>query len=235
MSKCQHRLWPGDLGFCETGDVIRPADTLQAVGVASVAVYHRNDLDSDHKTFPYQSPSSQPSLWDYTLFQQTGGEAYDIARSISVDMLTNRTFGAVLSGLACRGCSWERADGRSVQTSSATGFASLAVSTLTAQTPSGLEWVSKATAQAAAFKQRGIEAARQEHSAWWGAFWQQAWVSVPSETGVPAVQSMASQHAVHRFVTACQGRPKDTPNAMILPRDCDPQELFLGPKKYSLL
>ena len=203
----------GDLGFCQIDQVIRPADKLETVGASAVAVYHRNELDEG--TFPYESPANRSSLWDWTLYQQTGGEGYERARAVSKDMLTNRTFGAVMGGLTCTGCSWKRVDDRSVQSSAATSFAAVQVSVLTAQTPSGSAWLSKAAAQAAAFKRRGIEAARRDHSAWWSQFWQEAWVSVPSETGVPPEQTMSAQHAIHRFVTACQGRPKDTPNAMI--------------------
>ena len=51
------------------------------------------------------------------------------------------------------------ASAATVQSSAATSFASVQVSVLTAQTPSGSAWLSKAATQAAAFKRRGIEAA----------------------------------------------------------------------------
>ena len=120
-----------------------------------------------------------------------------------------------MDGLACNACTWNRVGDRAIETSAATSFATVAISTLTSQVPTAASWVSKVKSQSDGFKSVGIDAVRARHNAWWDAFWQRSWISVPSEVGVPPTETVSAQHAFHRFIIACQGRPKDIPAAMI--------------------
>lgn len=152
-------------------------DTVLEVADA-LAWFHRNER----------------SIWAGTLRHQ------DLATLIPKfkDPLLGLASGALVAGENLRGVD------RTTLRSAAPGKRFVvSVHPRVAQTPSAEDWLAGLQKQAVASNQVTLDKARDEHRAWWQAFWQRSHVAV---SGSPAAERVCQGYNLQRFLQACASR-----------------------------
>ncbi len=152
-------------------------DTILAVPDA-LAWYHRNER----------------SVWAGTLRHQDLKELIPKFR----DPLLNLTSGALV-----RGDNLRPADRMTLRSQARGKRFVVSVHPLVAQTSSGQEWLAQARKEANAINQVPLDKARDEHRAWWEAFWQRSHVVV---SGSPEAERICRGYNLQRFLQACASR-----------------------------
>jgi alpha-L-fucosidase 2 len=126
------------------------------------------------------------------------------------DPLLNRTFGGLLEGEG-----FGLKDRQTLVSAPATRHA-FEVHVLTTLKETAEEWRAKIEQGAAAADKVSIETAREEHEAWWSAFWDRSWIYASGPVSEKALKGASVQaatagdvtrgYALQRFVNACAGR-----------------------------
>ena len=116
----------------------------------------------------------------------------------NVLQLTNRTFGAAISGegLVSTSCTVLH----SAKPSTGQAFS---ICVLTAQTPTVEAWLAQLNQVATLTESVPWAAARREHAQWWNAFWNRSWLFISGDEDAAKV---TRGYVLQRFVSACAGR-----------------------------
>ena len=156
-------------------------------------VYPDTVLDDggDRIVFFHRNPTS---VWAHTMRMQKLGELADPAD----DPLLHRTFGGVVTGSNLVSDGKHRLVSRAPATKHA-----IAITALTAQTPTADGWVDRVTQLHADAAAVTIDDARAAHAAWWKAFWERSWIHA---SGDADAERVSRAYALQRWVNACAGR-----------------------------
>lgn len=127
------------------------------------------------------------------------------------DPLLHRTFGGVLEGEG-----FERVDAPTIQTLAPVTRFALKLTTHAVQTDTAEQWVEQLRDQAR--RAPGLDAAREETTRWWNAFWQRSWIFIEGDspaTTAPAAGAgdaaacrspVTRAYVLSRWMQACAGR-----------------------------
>lgn len=167
--------------------VVEDADTLTAREDA-LLWYHRNER----------------SVWPDNLRLQSLERLIEAGAR---DPLLHRTFGGVLRGFGGSGA-WRRSGDASLATPRKTQAAAVAISVLTAQTPSLDGWLAQAEAIPAAESSEARASAFAVHCQWWREFWSRSFIDVRGATPESEAEAftVSRGYALQRFINACGGR-----------------------------
>ena len=116
------------------------------------------------------------------------------------DPLLYRTFGAALGGQGLA-----KPSPLVLRSSQPGKRFVMSVTTLTAQTPTGSEWLQRMNAVTEETASVPLEAARTAHRQWWGQFWDRSWMRVTGGDARETDQLSTGWH-LNRYLNACAGR-----------------------------
>jgi hypothetical protein len=155
-------------GFAANEPAYSYPDTVRADTKTSVTWYHRNVA----------------TLWPVTLRHQGLGDLVATQK----DPLLGRTFGGQMCLYPETGRVHKVGD-MTLKTTGPVRGARLAITCLTAQTPSEDDWLARLAKLRRDTEAMSVETARAAHAVWWDRFWNRSWVRVTSArgplTGVP--------------------------------------------------
>ena len=137
-----------------------PADTVVDAGSERVVWYHRNVT----------------SGWPITMKVQGLEELVDP----SDDPLLHRTFGGAILGDGL-----VRRDATTLESARPAQRQAISIYALTRVPATEAEWLDRLGQLIGADASAGIESARQEHLAWWDAFWNRSWIRVSGAAAGP--------------------------------------------------
>ena len=134
------------------------------------------------------------SIWPGNLKLQSLDELIET----TTDPLLHRTFGGIMKGEGLV------SQGEAVLASAAPGRRfDIDIHVLTSQTETADQWIAQLERQAEQTDSCPREKAREEHDAWWGAFWKRSWIRV--ENSEKAFE-VSQGYALQRFINACASR-----------------------------
>ena len=116
------------------------------------------------------------------------------------DPLLHRTFGAALGGSGMT-----QTNPLLVKSKHPGKRFVLAITTMTAQTPSAAIWLQQMEAAAQNTAVVNLEAARLAHRQWWSQFWERSWMRLSGGVAEETAQLSAGWH-LNRYQNACAGR-----------------------------
>ena len=150
--------------------------------------------------FETTRPAPEKNLQADTILSDQTNRVVWFYRNLNkeIPQLTNRTFGAAISG-----------DGLISASSTVLHSAKLAkrhavsICVLTAQTPTPEAWLAQLNQVAAQAESVSLETARSEHAKWWSDFWNRSWIFISGDDDAAKV---TRGYVLQRFVSACAGR-----------------------------
>jgi alpha-L-fucosidase 2 len=114
------------------------------------------------------------------------------------DPLLHRTFGCRM-----RGDGLIAVNNTSLKSAQPNKQHHLSIAVHLAQTPTIETWLEQLDRVATAGAAINVEAARQEHAAWWRAFWNRSWINV---SGPEQTAKVTNGYVLQRWMEACGGR-----------------------------
>ena len=115
-----------------------------------------------------------------------------------IPQLTNRTFGAAISGDGLLS-----AGSTVLHSAKPAKRNAVSICVLTAQTPTPEAWLAQLKQVAAQAESVSLETARSEHAKWWSDFWNRSWIFI---FGDDDALKVTRGYVLQRFVSACAGR-----------------------------
>ncbi len=150
--------------------------------------------------FETTRPAPEKNLQADTILTDQTNHVVWFYRNLNKDVpqLTNRTFGAAISG-----------DGLVSASSTVLHSAKpakrheISICVLTAQTPTPEAWLAQLNQVDAQAASVPLATARREHEKWWGDFWNRSWIFISGDDDAAKV---TRGYILQRFTSACAGR-----------------------------
>ncbi|MEI6514479.1 MAG: DUF5703 domain-containing protein [bacterium] len=114
------------------------------------------------------------------------------------DPLTNRTFGAVMSGTGM-----VAEDDKTLKSTARATRRVISIAVLTEQVPEADAWVKDARALSLQARNSNVNSARKAHVAWWKAFWDRSYITI---TGDKQAEIVTRGYELQRYLLACCSR-----------------------------
>jgi len=120
------------------------------------------------------------------------------ALAYCADPLTNRTFGAVMSGTGM-----VAKDDKTLKSTSGATRRVISIAVLTEQVPEAETWLKDARALSMRVNSAKVIEARKAHAAWWKMFWDRSYITV---TGDKSAETVTRGYDLQRYLLACCSR-----------------------------